>query len=251
MFMAGPKAKTAIVVGAGVLVAAIIIYERRPYPWQVQDYKAAGRILDQVSPQVKIVPTIFSPSADWTQIYNGKMLGMARSLNNLFAQAYDASKYRTVFGIKMPEDRYDFIANLPEDNRAALRREIERQFNLTAKTEKRKTDVLLLTVKNRNVRGLRSSTNNSPVNNNNGAGFYLDTNVPLSNLAGFLENYFEIPVVDRTGLAGRFDISIRWGAGDWEHRNTDALKKVILEELGLELVPSREEIDMLVVENAN
>lgn len=46
-------------------------------------------------------------------------------------------------------------------------------------------------------------------------------------------------------------ISVSDGAGDWEHRNTDALKKVILEELGLELVPSREEIDMLVVENAN
>ncbi len=254
--MAWTKTKTAIVVGAGLLLAAItimVIYARRPYPWQVKNEwgYADGDILDQVSPQVKIVPTIFPPSDGYSG-RNGKMLGMGQSINTLLSAAYDASKYRTVFATKPSEDRYDFIANLSEGNQEALRREIERQFNLTAKTEKRKTDVLLLTVKNRNAQGLRPSANNSSGTNvNNGAGYYRGTNVLLRYLAGFLEYYFEIPVIDRTGLVGRFDISIRWQARDWEHRNPDALKKVLLEELGLELVLGREEIEMLVVENAH
>jgi uncharacterized protein (TIGR03435 family) len=83
-----------------------------------------------------------------------------------------------------------------------------------------------------------------------GAGYYHSANVPLSKLAGFLEYYFEIPVVDRTGLDGRFNINIKWPEQDWEHRNPDALKQVLLDQLGLELVPSHEPIEMLVVERA-
>ncbi len=214
--MALTKTKTAIVVGAGLLLAAIAIiaiYARRPYPWQVQN--TDGRILDQVPPQVKIVPTIFSPNEGqgYTGI-NGKMLGTGQPIYTLLRAAYKITKCRTVFATKPPEGHYDFIANLSEGNEEALRREIERQFNLTTKTEKRKTDVLLLTVKNRNPQGLRPSANNSfGTSVNSGPGYYRGANVLLSHLNWFLERYFEIPVVDRTGLEGRFDINLRWAQG--------------------------------------
>ena len=64
----------------------------------------------------------------------------------------------------------------------------------------------------------------------------------ISNLAAFIEDYLQVPVVDRTGLAGRFDIDIK---GD---STPNGLKQVIQNELGLELVPSREPVEMLVVE---
>ena len=251
--MAWTKAKTAIVVGVGVLLAAgtatVTVKEirgQRPYPWQVKN--ADSRLLDRVPPQVKIVPTIFSPSEGWTG-NNGKLLGMGKSINDLLAIANNTSKYRMVFPPKLPEDHYDFIANLPAGNDAALRREIERKFNLTVgRTEERETDVLLLTIKYKNARGLRPGTNQRSRSSNKGAGYYDSVDTPLSYLAGFLEYYFEIPVVDRTGLDGRFDINIQWPEKDWEHRNPDALKQVLLDKLGLELVPGREELEMLVVE---
>ena len=58
------------------------------------------------------------------------------------------------------------------------------------------------------------------------------------------------PVVDNTGLTGRFDIDLFWDAPDYQHQNPDALKKAVLDELGLELIPAKEPIDMLVVERA-
>ena len=99
--MAWTKAKTAIVAGVGVLLAAgtttVTIQEirgHRPYPWQVEnsDY----RILARVPPQVKIVPTIFSPKEGWNGS-NGQMLGMGQSISNLLAAAYDTSKYQNGF----------------------------------------------------------------------------------------------------------------------------------------------------------
>ena len=254
--MAWTKAKTAIVAGVIVLLAVgtttVTIQEvrgHRPYPWQVEnsDY----RILARVPPQVKIVPTIFSPKEGWNGS-NGQMLGMGQSISNLLAAAYDTSKYQMVFSAKLPDSRYDFIANLPEGNNPALQREIKRRFNLIgARTEMRDTDVLLLTVKYKNASGLKHSANkSSDGSGNNGAGHYHWADAPLSELTGFLENYFEIPVVDRTGLAGQFDINIKWAErdADWKHRKPDALKQVLLDQLGLELVPTNMPVEMLVVE---
>jgi uncharacterized protein (TIGR03435 family) len=248
--MAWTKTKTTIV--AGVLLAAIIIiviYQRHRYPWQVAD--ARGEILDKVEPQVKIVPTKFSPSGGYTG-RNGRYLGMGQSINTLLGLAYNGSRYRMVFDAKLPEGYYDFIASLPEGNQEALRREIETQFNLTAKTEKLKTNVLLLTVKHRNAPGLKARETNSEVcNMETKAGHYYCDNGLISYLAQYCENYFEIPVIDKTGLAGKYDISFKWNEQDWQHHNPDAFRKVLLDELGLELVPGRETIDMLVVDKAH
>jgi uncharacterized protein (TIGR03435 family) len=251
--MAWTKAKTAIVSGVVVLLAAGTttvtvkeIQKHRHYPWQVEN--ADSRLLNSVSPQINIVPTMFSPREGWSG-YHGKMIGMGQSISNLLGIAYDTSKYRMVFLTKLPDGHYDFIANLPADNKSAMQTEIKKQFHLIgARTEMRDTDALLLTVKHPGAPGLRPNANKSSDSNNNGAGYYHSVNVPLSKLAGFLEYYFEMPVLDHTGLAGGFDINIKWPEQDWEHRNPDALKQVLLDQLGLELAPSREPIEMLVVE---
>ena len=71
-FMALTKLKTAIVAGVVTILtvstATIVVYERRPYSWQVQttNEREQVRILDRVSPQVKIVSTIFSPGDEYT-----------------------------------------------------------------------------------------------------------------------------------------------------------------------------------------
>jgi uncharacterized protein (TIGR03435 family) len=252
--MAWTKAKTAIVVGASVLLAAgtttITVKEirgHRPYSWQVRI--ADWRMLDRLPQQVKIVPTIFPPSDGYTG-NNGRKQGTGLSLRNtLLPAAYGISRYRIVADTPLPEGNYDFIANLPDGNEAALRREIEKQFHLVGRTETRETDVLLLTTRSRNAPGLKSAaaTGSRSSNINNGSGFYKCSNAPLEFLATSLEYYFELPVIDRTGIEGRFDIDLKWDERDRQHRNPEGLKQVLLDQLGLELVPGRESIDMLVV----
>jgi uncharacterized protein (TIGR03435 family) len=67
-------------------------------------------------------------------------------------------------------------------------------------------------------------------------------------LAFFLESRFGLPVVDRTSLNKSYDFSLKWDEKDRYHLNSDGLQQALLNQLGLELVPSREPIEMLVVE---
>jgi uncharacterized protein (TIGR03435 family) len=256
--MAWTKAKTAIVSGMVLLLAAgtttVAIKEvqkHHRYPWQVEN--ADARILERVPPQVMIVPTIFTPTQRGFNMSNNKMLGMGQTVSSLLGAAYQMSRYRVIYLTTPPAGNYDFIANLRTGdaaNRAALRREIERQFHLTGKIETRVTDALVLSVKTRNAPGLKPNPSKSTSSNSDaGAGYWRGSNVPSGNIAGRLERYFKIPVIDRTSLAGRFDVNLKWDE-QVEGQNPDAFKQVLLDQLGLELVPSREPVEMLVVEKA-
>jgi uncharacterized protein (TIGR03435 family) len=80
---------------------------------------------------------------------------------------------------------------------------------------------------------------------------YHATNMPISDLREFLEdNIFRQPVIDQTGLTNKYDIILDWQAAHYPSIDYDSLKKVLLEQLGLELVPARKRIEMLVVEQA-
>ncbi|MDB6026638.1 MAG: polymerase, sigma-24 subunit, subfamily, partial [Verrucomicrobiales bacterium] len=253
--MAWTKIKLAVVVGAGLLLATgttIVtvkqIQEHRTYPWQTNPLRID--VLDQVPPQVRIVPTKFpKPGSEGLTKADGRTLGIGYSAEQLIEFVYYGNPFRTIISTKLPEGRYDFISNFPSGSKEALQLAAKKKFGVVGRHEMRETDVLLLNVKRSGAQGLKltdASTEKSSART--GAGIYLSRNRPISWLEGFLENYLEVPVIDRTGLIGNFDIEIKWDAPDWKHRNPDALKRALLDQLGLELVPSREPIDMLIVE---
>jgi uncharacterized protein (TIGR03435 family) len=252
--MAWTKAKAAFVIGVGVLLAAGTttvtvkeIQQHRVYPWQVKDINTALQMLNRVPPQVRIVPTKFPDApGDWGDSYD-KMVGISQPVKKIVQTIYPWSTARTIFTAELPLGRYDYIANLPKGNVEALQQEVKRQFGIVGNRETRETDVLLLKIKSPGARGLRPSQSRK-MSTAGKAGQYTCINAKLSNLAEFLEIYFEIPVVDQTGLIGGFDFDLKWDETDWQHHHPDALKQVLLDQLGLELVPSREPIEMLVVE---
>src|SRR5262249_52022847 len=148
-------------VGVGVLLATgtatITVKEIREheesqtYPWQVRYFNSD--ILNKVPPQVKIVPTKFPPGGMGSS--NDKLMGIGEPLSSILPQAYRMNWARPVCKAKLPDGRYDFIANLPQGSADALRREIERKFRLTGRRETIETDVLLLTVANKRATGLK------------------------------------------------------------------------------------------------
>jgi uncharacterized protein (TIGR03435 family) len=153
----------------------------------------------------------------------------------------------------LPPGKYDFIANLPSGNKEALQKEIERKFGLVGRREIRDADVLLLKIQNSDASGLKPADprrleHNSTSSSRSGAGDFSFRNEQLSNLARFLEGRFEIPVIDQTGLTNHFDIDLKWNEKNWQHPNLDGLKQALLDQLGFELVPGRESIEMLIIE---
>lgn len=61
------------------------------------------------------------------------------------------------------------------------------------------------------------------------------------------ESAFETPVIDQTRLTNRYDIDLNWNETDYQHPNLESLKQALLDQLGLELVPTNMPIEMLVV----
>jgi uncharacterized protein (TIGR03435 family) len=266
--MAWTKAKTAIVAGAVVLFAAgtttvgIKEYqEHRTYPWQTD--QPTFETLEQAPPQVRILlakyPVTRIPGGNiphgaiWTDKF-GKMLGLQQQVQAVVLSAYSFGvSARFIFSTNLlPEvsgKDYDFIASLPTGNAKALQQEVKRKFGVVAKPEIRETDVLLLKVKFPNAAGLKLNRE-SGGGESVGDGQWTVKNLPISTLASGLEAYFEIPVIDQTGLTGNFDFSLKWNQLK-EHRHnpdTDPINRALLDQLGLELVPTNMPIEMLVVE---
>jgi len=260
--MAWTKAKTAIVVAASVLLAAgtvtVTVKEveesKVDDSWRVHNWDS--RVLDRASPQVRILPSKFSTTGGWGASGHDWM-GIGVPASNLVMVAYHESGSRTTFATELPPGLYDFIAKLPKRSRpqdvfAALQEKIKNEFDLVGRLETGETDVLLLKVKNPNAQGLRLSTNPGEGSSvRTMPGHYVQKNEPVRTLANSLEGSFlTVPVIDQTGLSGSFDIDLAWEERDRQHPNAEALKEALLDQLGLELVPSLEPIQMLVVEKA-
>ena len=256
--MAWTKAKTAVVIGASVLLATgtatVTIKEIREHrpddSWRVRYFDSS--VLDRATPQVRIVRAKFPQGSGYGG--NGDAwMGNGTPVDAILMTAYAKSPWRTIYQVALPTNNYDFIAKLPkgskpQDVSGALQQEIKRQFGLTGRLETRETDVLLLSVKNPDTGGLRPSTTQRGGSSSFTTGQLVCVNQPLRTLAGHLESYFKVPVIDKTGLTGNFDIDLKWNERDWQHRNPDPLKQALVAQLGLELVPSREPVEMLVVE---
>jgi len=159
---------------------------------------------------------------------------------------------RVVLATSLPDGNYDFIANLPHGNQEALQRVIRQKFGVVAKWKMLETNVLLLTVKIPNAPGLSPTAKKQSPAEYYGTTSYGAVDKPLTNLVNFLEASAELPVVDQTGLIGRFDFDLKWIEPKVQQTQglPGPLRQALIDQLGLELVPGSEPIEMLVVEKA-
>ncbi len=246
--MAWTKLKTAVVIGVVVaaMAAPIIIHQVERYRanmWEVQE--PTLDLLRKATPQVRIIPTKFQ-SSRWLD-EEGRSLGIAQSLKIIIGAAHGMWASQIILDTPLPQGRYDVIANLPQGSPEALQQEIKRQFGVVGRREMQEEPVLLLKVKDPEADGLKQhgAWSDPAVVYKNGEYFW--NNKPLSDLAGQLGFYFNRPVMDETGREGRFDFSLKW---DWKHPDPEVMKRDLLEQLGLELVPARRPVEVLVVEKA-
>jgi uncharacterized protein (TIGR03435 family) len=255
--MAWTKAKTAVVTGVVVLLAAGTttitvkeIQEHRTYPWQVHQGLVTDDQLNQ-PPQVRILPSKFH-TPDWATV-NGKMIGTGVGAQNVVASAYGyITPARVVFSADLPANLYDYIACLPggeEANEQALQAEVKRKFGVIGKIETRDADVWLLKVKFPNAPGLKRNTKTGDRGNSFSdipSGFH-GWNERMFDLAYSLEFRADVPVMDTTGLTNRFDFDLDCTESDLKNHDWDSVN-LALGKLGLELVSTNMPLEMLVVE---
>ena len=263
--MAWSKAKTAIVVGATILAAGTVtttVFEKMVHPrlsttdpsWadDPHNWEMNSDIIDKLPPAFILRPTRF-PNSGGSIMFGTSVAGyykhMARNVDVkwLVASAYGGySQVRCAFPPDMPPEHYDLMFTLPEDYQKRMKSELLSRFSLTAHPEKRVVDVWLLRVKTPDAPGLKISAGEG----NSWRGLQYEAKISgfrISDSIGWLEQTFGRPILDQTGLTGRYDVDLKWKPEAGQSKD-DALRQALLDQLGLELVPGRETVEMLVVE---
>lgn len=138
------------------------------------------------------------------------------------------------FDLIVPEDKKDHLY-------AIMLQQLNAYFDFKVDLEPQSKKVKVLKVVDGQTANLISAEPGDKHSLSYGGDGFDMTAGEISKLTEFLENQFHIPVVDDTGLAGKYNLKLPW-------QHEDPLKiHVELKKLGLELIEDTRVIDMLVI----
>ena len=262
--MAWTKAKTAVVIGVGLLLAtgtSTVIVHRvvarsqsltTDPSWadDSRNWALNSRVLDKLPAAFILRPTRFANGGGGVSS-GRRQLWRNVPVQTLVAEAYSTPQWRSVLPPDLPPGRFDLLLTTPDHPKELLQEEIKRRFGLVAHKETRDVDVFRLRINNPNPPNRKPHVGKNQ--NSSWTGMVYETAIENQSLSGFIgsiESKMEKPVLDETGLTGRFDLDLQWQPKPGESEK-DAYRRALSEQLGLELMPDRAPVEMLIVEKTN
>ena len=268
----------AVVMAVGTITVVVKQFNKEEiYPWQIPSVTQddADRVFKSTPPQAKIVPTKYPERAGLGQMtyswqgrdyFEIKTLGIAVTPEQLVSDAYHADIFRIAYRTKLPDQKYDFIVNVPRGSLPTLQEELRKTLGLVGRRAMVETNVLLLRLATPTAEAFKPANSlkqsmglmgvpkswiseTNVLTKSDDGRFWTNTTVwfdqPLGTLETFLQNIFRQLVINGTGLTNRYDFSFSSPIGN----NPAVWREALLNQLGIQLVPSREHIEMLVVEH--
>lgn len=280
-FMAWAKVKMAALVGAVVFLAVgtttIILNESKSsqIDAHLTDPDLTG--FRKAPPLVVVQPTHVAEMrgrviTSGREDADGKMAGRQVSFKMMMSTAYGFPfLQRIICATDAPTNAYyDYLVTVTNRPREAFQAEIQKITGYVGRREIRVADVLLLKAGPAASAKLQASSERyDRLPGSDRLATWTSTSIRFPSLAWLtsqLENILETPVIDGTGITNHDG-----GILDWEdHRvpvpkgyslqeailehnesvRKPSIKMAVLDQLGLELVPGREPIEMLVVEKS-
>ncbi len=184
------------------------------------------------------------------------------TMNALISFAYAVHPKQIVGGPAwFGTDRYD-IGGLPDiAGEPSLRQEQEMfqkiladRFALKLHREKRELSVYAVTVAKGGSKLAKSADdpNGQPESDGNGRGRWKFENASMSDFTLVMQADLDRPIVDQTGLTGKYDFALHWTPDNVEAPDPDAppgLFTAIQEQLGLKFEPVKAPADVLVIDH--
>ena len=173
------------------------------------------------------------------------------TIDGLYRMAYKTSYFRVAY--EMDKAEFDYLKSenkycldviVPKGAEKSLYKtmlqKLPQFFDVKTKIEKRKITVYILKKSGTHSPLKKSSTVNDIYSGS--SNYFTGNGVRIAALADFLEGFGLIgtPVIDETGIKGRYDIHM-----EWEPEKKGALKEAFLK-AGFVLEKAEREIDMLV-----
>jgi uncharacterized protein (TIGR03435 family) len=143
--------------------------------------------------------------------------------------------------------------------KAMVQKLLAERYQLTTHREKKELSVYALTVGKNGAKLTKSLSDPdaAPDEQGNGGSTGLTvryTNYSMADLAEDLQARQDgRPVVDQTGIAGRFDFTLKWWPDRWGNAGANAepvLSTAIQEQLGLKLEAAKAMVDAIVIDHA-
>ncbi len=189
-----------------------------------------------------------------------------QTLRNIVAVAYGVHQGQIVEAPAwVDHDRYDIkgVPDLPgypdmRQMQAMLRKLLEERFQLKLRRDRRELSVYTITVAKGGPKIKKSVRDPKDLPDETGYGqggqqVVKFTNCAMSDVAFEMQEFMERPVVDTTGLPGRFDFTLTWTPSTTpvgeEAATAPGIFTAVQEQLGLRLQPTKMAADVLVMEH--
>jgi uncharacterized protein (TIGR03435 family) len=184
------------------------------------------------------------------------------SLSSLLGIAYETnsqelSPVRMILPAGVQTGNFDYLVNVPDHWQEKFQAQIKKQFGLVGRMETLTTNVLLLKLGNPAAPRLLSESQKTSSNYEGGKySFMYGSRYKImlgdtASMADTLERqFFHQPVLDQTDFENnqnQLPETIFYAVPS-DSNDLNLLRRVLLEQLGLELVPTNMPIEMLVVE---
>jgi uncharacterized protein (TIGR03435 family) len=197
------------------------------------------------------------------------------SLSDLITFAYCVHSRQITDGpVWLEASKFDVAAKFstpgqpnPQQLRAMVQELLATRFGLVLHRDKKNLSIYALAVAKT---GAKLVTNNENPNGSAGVGFQglgvmVAKNATMADFAGFLQRYvLDRPVVDRTGISGRYDVSLNWAPDEFQFPgradqfppapnsigNRQDLYTAIQQQAGLRLESTKAITDVLVIDHA-
>ena len=195
-----------------------------------------------------VAVTGYSPGAIVSR--GGRFEGYGLTLRRLLAMAYGFAEERIMAPSWCDESRYDLvlasplrISDHPTERRRLIRQVLTETFRVEVIREPRPTKVYVLQKTPEGMPDLKSSEFSSRLLNGKRGNFKV-TGGELRDLARLLKRELDRPVLDETGLEGRYDFGLLW-----DIRDPISILDFVRDKLGLELRPQVREMEHLIVQS--
>jgi len=185
---------------------------------------------------------------------NGKLLGKCVTLMRLISFAYDVPFARISGPPWLDSPAFDVQAKgkvgaKDAEIRLMTRTLLAQRFGLECHREIRRGRVYFLVLSGDRVR-MVSADEPQPPNPKLPRSFHpmITGDVTIEEFAAVLSRYVAVPVVDRTGVSGKFHFYFWWGTNP----ETDPdIFQAVKEELGLKLESGKSDVEFLVIDRVS
>lgn len=197
---------------------------------------------------------------DRVDITPGRVTINNASLRTLIRNGYDIQNFQFAGGPSwVDSDTYTIsaiIANHAEvtqdQYRALIRAMLADRFQLKVHWETRQGDIYALVVAKSGPKLKVSDASAQPGLNTNIAGHLgrmVGVNVPVFYLSTVLGNKLSHPVIDKTGLPGKYDWTLVWDPDPSADSTEPSIFTAVQEQLGLKLDAQKGPVKMLVIDS--